>query len=98
MVNQTKGIEVIKKFKYVTKTKSTWDTLKALYFGWNKRKLIEWAEDNLRALRPFETVEGESERVFFKILQEIDGMKILKEIKDFSGYINESFSKVGIEK
>lgn len=98
MVNQTKGIEVIKKFKYVTKTKSTWDTLRALYFGWNKMKLIELAEDHLRTNRPFEMVEGESERVFFRILQEIDNMKILKEMKDFSGYINESFSKIDIEK
>lgn len=97
-INQTKILEVIKKVKYATKTKSTWDVLKALYFAWHKMKLIESAEDNLRLFRLFETVEGESEKVFYEVLREIDRMKKINEIKGFSEYINECFSKTAIER
>ncbi|MEW6086851.1 MAG: CoA protein activase [bacterium] len=97
-VNQTKILEVVKKIKYITKVKSTWDVMKSLYFGWTKMKLIESSESNLRTLRLFETREGECERIFFNLLRKIDNIKSLKETKDFKGYIDEEFSKAGIEK
>lgn len=97
-INQTKILEVIKKVKYVTKTTSTLDVLKPLYFAWHKMRLIELAEDNLRRFRLFETNEGESEKVFYEVLKEIDRMKKLNEIRGFDKYIGECFSKVAIEK
>lgn len=96
-INQTKILEVIKKVKCVTKTKSTWDVLRALYLAWHKMKLIESVEDNLRRFRLFEVDDGESEKVFYKVLREIDQMKRLDEIRGFDKYIGECFSKVTIK-